>query len=491
MSKIEGDSNPVPLMRRLGFIMGIAFVGLLLSGVIAYRTIDKVKINGLAYREIVNGKDLIADILPPPEYIIESYLTTFEMVAEADPQKLDVLKKRMERLQNEYAQRHAFWQTELTDAEARSALLEESFAPAQSFFEAYNKRFLPAIESRDPAKAHAILRTELASAYETHRASIDKTVERATAMASENETNAAGIERASLLTLLISTVVLISAVGLLSWYIGRGIKRSLAKLAGQLDANARTVALAASQVASAGESLAAGASAQAANLEESTSAMDAMSSMTRRNAETAKLASELASQSTKASAEGNEAMQRMGSAITEIETGANDTAKIIKSIDEIAFQTNLLALNAAVEAARAGEAGKGFAVVAEEVRTLAQRSAEAARQTAELIEASVDRARNGVEIAKAVGTFLDRIGDVSGKVRTHVTEIAAATTEQAQGIDSINRSVMQMDQITQQNAAGAEESSAASKQLAEQATAMSGLVGDLHALLGDKVHAAA
>jgi methyl-accepting chemotaxis protein len=177
-------------------------------------------------------------------------------------------------------------------------------------------------------------------------------------------------------------------------------------------------------------------------------------------------------------------MGRMSTAIEDIKKSSDETAKIIKTIDEIAFQTNLLALNAAVEAARAGEAGKGFAVVAEEVRNLAQRSAEAARNTADMIEGSVKNADNGVTISGEVATLLDEIAGNNGKVNDLVGEIAAASNEQAQGIDQINTAVGQMDQVTQSNAANAEESASASEELSAQAEALSGMVVQLQSMVG-------
>jgi methyl-accepting chemotaxis protein len=240
---------------------------------------------------------------------------------------------------------------------------------------------------------------------------------------------------------------------------------------------------AAQQVASASQQLAAGASEQASSLEETSSALEEMAAMTKTNAENAKQANEFVDQTRVVAEEGDKTTARLGGAMTAINESSDKISKIIKVIEEIAFQTNLLALNAAVEAARAGEHGKGFAVVAEEVRNLAQRAAQAARETTTLIEDSVNRAREGSTVAGDVAKSLSGIVTNVAKVTTLVNGISRASQEQAQGVEQVNVAVTQMDKVTQQNSAAAEESASAAEELSAQATATQGRVNELVAVL--------
>ncbi len=264
----------------------------------------------------------------------------------------------------------------------------------------------------------------------------------------------------------------------------RLIVRPLASVMHTLSRGSEQTHSASQQIASASQTMAQGASKQAASLEETSSSLEEMSSMTRRNADAAQQALSLANEGQSAAKRGNASMGRMSTAIGDIQKSAGQTAQIIKVIDEIAFQTNLLALNAAVEAARAGEAGKGFAVVAEEVRTLAMRSAEAAKNTSQLIEQSVNNAKNGVEIVTEVGEALNDITSSNDRFSALIGEIAAASTEQATGIELINKAISEMDRVTQANAAAAEESAASSEELAGQATELNVTIQDLGRLIG-------
>ncbi len=284
-----------------------------------------------------------------------------------------------------------------------------------------------------------------------------------------------------MVTMAVSGIVLGVVLAVL---ITMSIIKPIKRIIDALTAGSEQVAAASSQVSAASQSLAEGATEQAAGLEETSSSLEEMASMTKQNADNAQQANTLAVDARKAAGTGTESMHRMNEAIQEIQKSSDETSKIIKVIDEIAFQTNLLALNAAVEAARAGEAGKGFAVVAEEVRNLAMRSAEAAKNTSSMIEESVKNSKNGVDIATEVSKVLEEIVQSVGKTTDLVSEIAAACQEQAQGIDQVNTAIAQMDKVTQQNAANAEESASASEELTAQAGSMNDIVGELVSLVG-------
>ncbi|MBI4777119.1 MAG: chemotaxis protein [Deltaproteobacteria bacterium] len=279
---------------------------------------------------------------------------------------------------------------------------------------------------------------------------------------------------------LIAVLVIIPSIFLIS----KGITKVLRNISSEMAEGANQVTSASGQVSSASQTLASGSSEQAASIEETSSSLEEMASMTKQNAEHAGKADALMKDTNRVVGEANESMRALTDSMNAISEASSETQKIVKTIDEIAFQTNLLALNAAVEAARAGEAGSGFAVVAGEVRNLAMRAAEAAKNTAQLIEKTVKKVNDGSIFVQKANEAFTRVIDSSSKVGEILTEIAAASTEQAQGIEQINKAVAEMDRVVQQNVASAEESASASEELNRQAKSMKEFVDDLMALVG-------
>jgi methyl-accepting chemotaxis protein len=264
----------------------------------------------------------------------------------------------------------------------------------------------------------------------------------------------------------------------------RSITRPVTRIVSGLNDGADQVAAAAAQISSTSQHLAAGASEQAASIEETSASLEEMASMTNRNADNARLADGLMKEARKVVAQAKDSMSQMCRSMDDITKASEETSKIIKTIDEIAFQTNLLALNAAVEAARAGEAGAGFAVVADEVRNLAMRAADAARSTATLIEETVKKVRDGSALMSATNSAFGQVSESADKVADLVGEIAAASGEQAEGAGQVNKAVSEMDKVTQQNAASAEESASAAEEMSAQAETMKGMVNDLLTMVG-------
>ncbi len=268
----------------------------------------------------------------------------------------------------------------------------------------------------------------------------------------------------------------------LAFLIIRGISRSLVQCANEIRVSAQEVVSASGQLTSTSVSLAEGSSEQAASLEETSASSQEIGAMSVKNAENAQSAAVLMKSVEEHVGNANHALIEMTTSMQHISDSSRDIARIIKVIDEIAFQTNILALNAAVEAARAGEAGMGFAVVADEVRNLAQRCAQAAKDTTSLIESSVSHARGGSETVQKVQAVISSVTQSSAQIKLLVDELNQAAAEQSRGVEQISNSLSQMEQVTQRTAANAEESSAASQQLKAQAESLTGIISSLELL---------
>jgi len=326
----------------------------------------------------------------------------------------------------------------------------------------------------------AMVQQKEADSAATIQAAAEETAQREAEASAQIEKRVKGT--LGIIALLAGCVLTIGL--LVAYFVTRSIARPIFRVIEGMSEGAAQVSSAAGQVASASQQLAEGSSAQAAAIEETSSSLEEMSAMTKQNADHAAQADHLMKDASAVVRKANQSMEQLTGSMAEISNASAETSKIIKTIDEIAFQTNLLALNAAVEAARAGEAGAGFAVVADEVRNLAMRAAEAARNTAALIEGTVKRVKEGSALVTGTSQAFAEVAASTAKVGGIVAEIAAASGEQAEGIGQINKAVTDMDKITQQNAANAEESASASEEMNAQAGQLKAYVAELGAIVG-------
>ncbi len=288
--------------------------------------------------------------------------------------------------------------------------------------------------------------------------------------------------RSSVVNVVLLVVAILAGVGVV--LVVRKTNTTLRQMASELRQGAEQVVAASSQVSVSSQALSQGATEQAASLEETSASMEEMASMTRQNAENSGEASKLMADVDRQVTASNALLGEMVTAMGAIKESSAKVSKIIKTIDEIAFQTNILALNAAVEAARAGEAGMGFAVVADEVRNLAQRSAQAAKDTAALIEESSANADQGHQKVEQVSAAIGQFTESVTRVKAIADEVSQASRQQAQGIDQVTRAISEMEKVTQTTAATAEESAAASEELNAQAETSMQVVGRLEDLVG-------
>ncbi len=319
--------------------------------------------------------------------------------------------------------------------------------------------------------------------FDKFRGQINTFTDRENALMIKRQTAATETAATVKNTIIYGSIVTILVAMLVNYWVSRSIVKPINRSITGLTENAEQVVAGSNQVSSASQHLAAGASEQASALEESSSALEEMASMTKQNADNANRADGLMKEANQSVQSASTSMAALTGSMVQITKASEDTSKIIKTIDEIAFQTNLLALNAAVEAARAGEAGAGFAVVADEVRSLALRAADAAKDTSVLLEDTVKKVKEGSGLVQKTSNAFTDVAANSQKVGALVAEIAAASKEQAGGIDQVNKAVSEIDKVVQQVSANAEESSSCSAEMNSQAEQMTALINGLTALV--------
>jgi methyl-accepting chemotaxis protein len=385
----------------------------------------------------------------------------------------EIAKRQYADLEEDWKQAEKGWKIyEPLPQTVEEAKLWKEFVPKWETWKKLHQEAIEFVRKGDQKSAYALSYDKAGTALDQSRELLDAIIDLNVKVADDFTKDALPRAHRAIILTLVGMVLGTVAALALGVSLSLSITRPINRVVDGLSTGAEQVAAASGEVASASQQLAEGSSQQAAAIEESSASLEEMSSMTKRNAENASQANDLMRSTNNVVGKANESMTALTSSMSEISKASEDIQKIIKTIDEIAFQTNLLALNAAVEAARAGEAGAGFAVVADEVRNLAMRAADAAKNTSTLIEGTVKKVKDGVELLHKTNEAFGEVSQGSSKAAELVGEIAAASREQAQGIDQINRAVSEMDKVTQQNAANAEESASASEELSAQAEQM-------------------
>ncbi|MES2321981.1 MAG: methyl-accepting chemotaxis protein [Pseudomonadota bacterium] len=465
------------------------------------------------------NKDLVADILPPPEYIIESYLVILQLANSVDASIQNALIARLKLLKADYDSRHIYWEKANLDPVLSDILLKQAHQPVLSFYDTAFAKFIPAIQGGDKEGALAILHT-MSGLYETHRKAIDQVVQIAVNGTENGEQKArAEITSTSMLLLGVFAASLVVSTGL-AFVILRDLLRKLGGepvyaaqvcrqvAQGKLDDDVvlrdgdtgsllydlksmqgtlsttvagikqavDALACGTGQISAGNQDLAIRTEEQTASLEQTTRTMAELTASVQSTASDAGQANALASAASQVAEAGGDVVVQVVDTMASINASSARIVDIISVIDAIAFQTNILALNAAVEAARAGEQGRGFAVVASEVRSLAQRSATAAKEIKGLIDDSVQQMDKGSKLVEKAGSTMVEVVASVRRVTDIMGRITEASHSQSEGIVQVNRSIADMETVAQQNASLVEEAAAAAGSLRDQADALAGAV---------------
>jgi methyl-accepting chemotaxis protein len=470
--------------QRFALMIGMLAVGFAVFGGLTYFTLERLRVNGPIYQDVVRGKDLVADILPPPAYIIEANLVAHEMVVEAAPEQRSKLIERFAQTEKEFGERYAFWRTQPLPESLKKTLVEQAQTTGNKFFELARSQFIPAIQAGDVTRARAVL-GEMGPVYASHRQAIDDVVKLANSESERIEAEAASAIVSARATLGTIFVASLGASLVLAWLVTSGLMRDLggepkyvsevmkSVADGDLTVDVRggaehsvlaavratvatlremmrtirdsadavatgshEIASASQAVASAANSGSDAASSMAAAVEEMTVSVTHISESAREtevnSSRSAKLADEGEARANRATEEMKAIATSIGGASERIATlvaRANEVGNIAGVIKDIAAQTNLLALNAAIEAARAGEQGRGFAVVADEVRGLAERTAKATVQIEQMIGAIQGETQHAVEAMEAMKPQVNSGVELVGSAASSLREIREGATD--------------------------------------------------------------
>lgn len=469
----------MPIKKKLMLQLNILLMGVLVIGGVTAKTFNHVKVTGPVYTQIILGKDLLADILPPPEYIIESYLTAHLMQNETNNDKLNQLKDKMDQLQKDYESRHQYWAENPTSEKINELILEKSYKPAEAFFKNYHADFLPALLENDRVKSREILNGEMTLNYEEHRARVDELVKVSTDWVSGVEQGAKDTIKGDLWILFTTAAILLSVIiafafmirGQVSQNIDKifavvntvfGSSQTLNNISQQMSSNSEETSTQANVVSAAAEEVSKNVNTVATGVEQMNQAVREISQSTSQGNQVVTMAVNTVQET-------NQTILKLGSSSEEI-------GNVLKVITSIAEQTNLLALNATIEAARAGEAGKGFAVVANEVKELAKQTAKATEEIGHKIMVIQTDSQAAVKAMEEISKVINQIHDLQNTVASAIEEQSATTNEMArnvqeaaQGSKDIAQNITGVAQAAQNTTIGADETQRSASELSHMA----------------------
>ena len=474
------------LSSKLTLLVSIFLLGLVALTGVAWQTLGKVKVNGPLYRDIVQGKDVIADVLPPPKYIIESYLVVLQMVEEKDKGRVLAYIDRGKKLRSEYEERQAFWSEDLPPGRLKDFMVSQSFRPAVEFYEIRDRELVPALLAGESARAKEIAYGKLHERYEEHRVAIDEVVRVATAQNLAHERAATELVASSSTTLITLAGLIVALVLWTAWLIVRSLVTRLQQSSVALMSTATQIAATSKEQQATVTGYSASTTEIAAAVKEISATSQELQSTLEQVSGVAASAAALAQNGRIGLDEMDGTMRQLSGATNSISSKlavirekANDINLVVTTITKVADQTNLLSVNAAIEAEKAGEYGLGFLVVAREIRRLADQSAVATLDIEQMVrhmQAAVsagvmemdkftEQVRHGVEavgsINQQLGQIIEQVQDLNGRIES----VNEGMRSQSQGASQISDAMTQLTDGVRQTAASLKEFNSATESL--------------------------